>query len=129
MFVMLSQLTTTCPRMSFVASFDVSRLIPCRSYQLAVVNPKINAECNNLQIGDTLCLGLSGQDCSSTYVVKPNDTCDLITSSQSVNATMLWANNPQINADCTNIYVGEVCPGAMYQVSDNTHFSPGSLCR
>ncbi|PSR81320.1 hypothetical protein PHLCEN_2v6399 [Hermanssonia centrifuga] len=85
------------------------------TYQLAVVNPKIDAQCNNLQPGDTLCLGLTGQDCTTTYVVSQEDTCDLITSKHSINSTMLWANNPQINADCSNLYVGEVlCAGSVF---------------
>ena len=36
------------------------------------------------------------------------DTCDDIYAAQSINATLLYGNNPQINPDCTNIYVGEV---------------------
>ena len=78
------------------------------SYQLAVVNAGIDQSCNNLQPGQDLCLGWTGQDCTTTYVVKQNDDCDLITSMHSINSTMLYANNPQINPDCTNLYVGEV---------------------
>lgn len=80
----------------------------CSSYQLAVTNPNIDGTCNNLQPGQTLCLGYQGQDCQTTYVVKGGDTCDQITGVHGINATMLWANNQQINADCTNIYIGEV---------------------
>lgn len=78
------------------------------TYQLAVTNPQIDGTCNNLQPGQSLCLGYAGQDCQTTYVVKGGDTCDQIVSVHGINSTMLWANNQQINADCTNIYIGEV---------------------
>ena len=72
------------------------------------MNPKIDDECSNLQIGDTLCLGTAGEDCTTTYVIKANDTCDQLSASWNVNSTMMYANNPQINGDCTNLYIGEV---------------------
>ena len=73
-----------------------------------MTNPGIDEACNNLQVGDSLCLGYTGQDCQTTYVVQKGDTCDQIVQIHGINSTMLYANNPQINADCTNIYVGEV---------------------
>lgn len=51
---------------------------------------------------------MSGEDCTTTYVIQANDTCDQITASHAINSTMLYANNPQINVDCTNLYIGEV---------------------
>lgn len=36
------------------------------------------------------------------------DTCDAIAAAKNVNTTLLHENNPQINPDCTNIYIGEV---------------------
>jgi hypothetical protein len=35
-------------------------------------------------------------------------TCDLISSTYGLTNTTLYLNNPQINNDCSNIYVGEV---------------------
>lgn len=79
------------------------------TYQLAVINAGIiDATCSNLVPGNTICLGYQDQDCTTTYVVKANDTCDQITSAQGTNSTMLWANNPQIDSVCDNIYIGEV---------------------
>jgi len=79
------------------------------TYQLAVVNNiNVDAQCNNLAPGENLCLGWSGDDCTTTYVVQPNDDCDIITSMANINETILYMNNPQINSDCTNIYIGEV---------------------
>lgn len=83
-------------------------MIP-RSYQLAVVNHGvIDSTCSNLQPGGEICLGTAGEDCSTTYVVKDNDTCDGINSAHGLNSTILYLNNPQINQACDNIYIGEV---------------------
>jgi LysM repeat protein len=79
------------------------------TYQLAVVNEGIiDVACDNLMPGETICLGFSGEDCSTTYVVDFNDTCDQVASAYGINTTTLYYNNPQLNADCTNLYVGEV---------------------
>ncbi|KAF9218595.1 hypothetical protein BS17DRAFT_741937 [Gyrodon lividus] len=88
------------------------------TYQLAVVNINtIDAECSNLVPGANICLGLQGQDCSTTYVVEKDDTCDDISGAYGVNTTILYMNNPQINEDCSNIYVGEVlCTAGTVQV-------------
>lgn len=81
------------------------------SYQLTAINSaKINAECSNLQIGDTLCLGHEGEDCSTTHIVQADNTCDGLYSQYNINSTILFANNPQVNQDCANLYIGEVCP-------------------
>jgi len=79
------------------------------TYQLAVNNiKKINQGCTNLVPGESLCLGTAGKDCTTTYVVAAGDTCDKIASVAGVNTTILSVNNPQINAECTDIYPGEV---------------------
>lgn len=36
------------------------------------------------------------------------DTCDAVAAAHNVNTTLLYENNPQINPECTNIYIGEV---------------------
>lgn len=78
------------------------------SYQLAAVNSDIDSLCDNLEPGEVICLGTSGEDCTTTHVVAADDTCDSITSTYAINSTMLFANNPQIDAACDNIYIGEV---------------------
>ena len=83
-------------------------LIFLPSYQLAAVNPQIDAGCTNLMPDEVLCLGTQGEDCTTTYVVQPDDTCDQISQNHGLNNTILYENNPQINQDCTNIYIGEV---------------------
>ena len=83
------------------------------TYQLAALNPEINAGCLNLKPGQTLCLAEAAQeDCQDVYVVKSADTCSGIAQSHATNSTILALNNPQINEDCSNIYIGEVlCVG------------------
>lgn len=79
------------------------------SYQLAVNNVNhINAECTDLEVGQVLCIGTQGHDCQTTHVVGAGDSCDAIDSAAGVNMTLLIANNPQINEQCSNIYIGEV---------------------
>ncbi|KAI0339351.1 hypothetical protein BDW22DRAFT_1336613 [Trametopsis cervina] len=105
-----------CTRQYTVKAGDICDSISAANnvstYQLATVNPGIDTRCSNLQPGEVVCLGHANEDCSTTYVVQPNDSCEIITSKHGINSTTLWFNNPQINEDCTNIYVGEVlCTG------------------
>jgi len=114
-----SALAKDCTRTYTVQAGDICDSISAAhnvsTYQLAVVNPKIDSQCSNLTPGDTLCLGYAGEDCNQTYIVRKDDTCDLISQRTGVNSTLLWANNPQINNECTNIYIGEVlCTGNTY---------------
>jgi hypothetical protein len=51
---------------------------------------------------------LSLSDLTSSLVVKSGDTCDEVSSVAGINSTILWANNPQIDSQCSNIYIGEV---------------------
>jgi LysM repeat protein len=104
---------TSCTRSYTVVAGDycdaISAAHNVSTYQLAALNfPAVNAECTNLQVGQQLCLGIQGEDCQSTYVVQSGDSCEQVMNIFSVNATILSLNNPQINSDCTNIYVGEV---------------------
>ena len=72
------------------------------------MNPDIDDLCHNLAIDQVLCLGTEGEDCTTTHVVVPNDSCELLTSTYGVNSTILYQNNPQLDAECSNLYVGEV---------------------
>jgi hypothetical protein len=80
------------------------------SYQLAVVNiDNINPQCSNLVPYSSICLGWAGEDCTTTYVVQLGDTCDEVAAAWGLNTTIFYLNNPQLNSDCTNLYIGEVC--------------------
>jgi hypothetical protein len=59
--------------------------------------------------GQDLCLGTSGEDCTNTYVVEPNDTCDKVAHAHKIDLGVLYHNNPQLDAKCDNMYIGEVC--------------------
>ncbi|KAG6840384.1 hypothetical protein C0991_007045 [Blastosporella zonata] len=88
------------------------------TYQLSAVNPQIDSTCSNLVPGNQICLGYSGEDCSTTYVVVADDTCAQIAANHGFNTTILFMNNPQIDStDCSNIYIGEVlCVSGAVQV-------------
>ncbi|KAL4068836.1 carbohydrate-binding module family 50 protein [Scleroderma yunnanense] len=103
----------TCSRSYTVQPGDtcdsISAANNASTYQLAVANwPSINDDCTNLQPNSTICLGDVGEDCQTTYVVKQGDTCDDISAAAAINETILVLNNPQIDAGCSNLYVGEV---------------------
>lgn len=110
--VFVHVLATSCTRTYTVQNGDICDSISAANnvstYQLAVVNPEINHDCTNLLPGQQLCLGHSGEDCTTTYVVKLNDDCNIVSSAYNINATVLSHNNPQLNADCSNMYIGEV---------------------
>jgi len=110
--VFVPALAQSCARTYTVQAGDICDSISAThntsTYQLAVLNPPINPGCTNLMPGQTLCLGTSGEDCTTTYVVRPNDDCNIVASKNNINTTVLSINNPQLNADCTNMYIGEV---------------------
>ncbi|CAE6444859.1 unnamed protein product [Rhizoctonia solani] len=104
---------TECTRTYTVKEGDwcntISQAQNVSTYQLSTVNAdKINDACTNLEIGQELCLGTKGQDCTKTYNVVKDDTCDKIIMGAGINATMLYTNNPQIDDRCSNILIGQV---------------------
>jgi len=78
------------------------------THQLAYLNPQINDKCSNLMPGEQLCLSTSSVDCAQTYVVQPHDTCDGVAAVHHIHRDTLYRENPQINRQCTNMYIGEV---------------------
>lgn len=111
-FVAQTVFAADCARTYTVVEGDICDSISAKNsvstYQLAVVNPQINSDCSNLTPGESLCLGLTGQDCTTTYVIQPNDDCDLVSNAHGLNTTTLMTSNPQIDAECSNLYIGEV---------------------
>jgi len=73
-----------------------------------VNNPEVNDACDNLVPDTEICLGESGMDCTKVYTVVAGDTCEWIQEMYGMTEDVLYGNNPQINAECTNIYIGEV---------------------
>ncbi|KIJ09785.1 hypothetical protein PAXINDRAFT_157809 [Paxillus involutus ATCC 200175] len=81
------------------------------SYQLAAVNPGVIGQgCQNLYIGEILCLGLTGQDCQTTYVARFGQTCVDIADAYNISKSTILANNPNLEQNCANLYADEVLP-------------------
>ena len=55
-----------------------------------------------------LCLAKKNEDCKQVYRVKPNDYCELVAEAHGIELSTLYHNNPQLNHDCTNLYIDEV---------------------
>ncbi|KAI0666505.1 hypothetical protein C8Q78DRAFT_455167 [Trametes maxima] len=96
------------------------------SFQLETANSgKIDASCDNLKVGELLCLGIIGQDCEVTQVVKTGDNCESIATVAATTVAIMLANNPNVDSNCDNLHVGEVLCTAddiivvqKYQVED-----------
>ncbi|KAF8137346.1 hypothetical protein EV363DRAFT_1317724 [Boletus edulis] len=106
-------LPANCDRNATVVAGDICDGISAKynvsTYQLATVNSGvIDANCDNLQVGEVICLGLTGQDCMTTYVVQSGDTCTSIADAYSIPQSTLLTNNPNVNSNCTNLYPNEV---------------------
>ncbi|KAG1731323.1 uncharacterized protein EDB91DRAFT_724335 [Suillus paluster] len=79
------------------------------TYQLETVNHDIvDGKCDNLVPNETLCLGITGQYCDVVHVVQTGDICYEVAYQANITLTTLYANNPNINSTCGNIYPGEV---------------------
>lgn len=75
-------------------------------------NPEINVGCTNIQLAAAYCVGGGGNACAKVYTVVSGDSCAAIVKSQGVTQARLNALNPQINAACSNLGVGEnLCVG------------------
>ncbi|KAF8876162.1 hypothetical protein BD779DRAFT_1561260 [Infundibulicybe gibba] len=101
-----------CARNYTVAPGDVCDKISATqhasTYQLASANSQIDPLCDNIFVGQVLCLGLVGHDCQDTHIIQSGEGCDTITAGAGITSDILRTNNPNVNANCTNIYPGEV---------------------
>ncbi|THU91446.1 hypothetical protein K435DRAFT_841034 [Dendrothele bispora CBS 962.96] len=106
-----STVNAQCARNYTVAPGDfcdgISAAQHASTFQLANANPTIDAACDNLQADQVICLGLLGKDCSTTTVVEAGSGCDVITADAGIPISTLLHNNPNVAADCSNIYPGE----------------------
>ncbi|KAI0785940.1 hypothetical protein C8Q75DRAFT_294400 [Abortiporus biennis] len=110
--VLPRQLPDNCARTYTVQLGDVCDSISAAhnvsTFQLAHVNSNIDPLCDNLALGEPLCLGITGQDCQTIHVVQSGDFCALIATEAGIDTSTLLANNPNVLSDCSNIYPGEV---------------------
>jgi len=109
----VSAASSSCTRTYTVQPGDYCDLISAANnastWQMAVLNSDaVKNDCGSLQPGQNLCIGSQGQDCQTTHVVQAGDTCSAVVAKANINMTMFMSNNPQIDADCTNMYIGEV---------------------
>ncbi|KAF9530903.1 hypothetical protein CPB83DRAFT_849840 [Crepidotus variabilis] len=99
----------TCSRTYTIQSGDycykISRTQNVSTYQLASVNEGIIAEdCSNLSIGEQICLGIIGHDCTHTYVVQVGDSCESIATVSDITVADIHRLNPQLVDGCPNLY-------------------------
>ncbi|KAH9954329.1 hypothetical protein BC827DRAFT_1379516 [Russula dissimulans] len=110
--VFTSVFATSCTRTYTVEPGDtcygISEANDVPSYQLAVLNPGIDAVCDNLIPGQLLCLETTTMHCESTHTVEENDTCIDLANEYHISLNRLYHNNPQLNSECTNLIIGEV---------------------
>ncbi|KAJ4470891.1 hypothetical protein J3R30DRAFT_3408145 [Lentinula aciculospora] len=72
-------------------------------------NPTIDSNCDNLFIGEQLCIpSTPPPTCTSDYAVKAGDVCDSIASQFGVTLAQLEAANPEIDPLCDNLQIGEI---------------------
>ncbi|KAJ6477835.1 hypothetical protein C8R47DRAFT_1139600 [Mycena vitilis] len=104
------------------------------------LNPELNAACTNIQLGSAYCVaavptfslsttppsstptnvasGTDTKDCAKYDTVVSGDTCPVIEARNGVSDSLFRALNPEINAACTNIILGEAyCVAALPGVS------------
>ncbi|KAF8066583.1 hypothetical protein FPV67DRAFT_1197482 [Lyophyllum atratum] len=90
----------TCDAISFAQNAS--------TYQLLLSNPTVDDACDNLFVGQILCLGAVGRDCTTVRRVEDGDSCAVILEDAAITFDILRANNPNVDAECANIYPGEV---------------------
>ena len=71
-------------------------------YSIFTLSSQIN------ELVQPLCLRIVGEDCTTVHVVATGDSCVTIDEAVGIDLQTLIANNPQLTAECTNIYPGEV---------------------
>ncbi|KAI0089986.1 hypothetical protein BDY19DRAFT_992924, partial [Irpex rosettiformis] len=106
-------LPADCSRSYKVNDGDTCDIISAKesvsTYQLALVNKGvIDSGCDNLFVGEVICLGIIGQDCTTVHTVKNGNTCDAIEEWAGIDFATLLANNKNINNQCSNLRSGEV---------------------
>lgn len=118
-----------------------------RRFQLAFANSNIDPLCDNLAEGEVcstsvqvlcrytltlllkpLCLGITGQDCTTTHVIQSGDLCTTIAQTAGIDESVLLANNRNVNNVCSNIYPGEVSNPVAFARIAATHRLDEVLC-
>ncbi|KAK0490268.1 hypothetical protein IW261DRAFT_1353346 [Armillaria novae-zelandiae] len=103
---------SNCARRHTVVAGDtcdgIEATLNVSTFQLAHVNTAIDAGCDNLLIGQVLCLGIIGQDCNQTDIVGAGDSCSGIATANNIDLAILLVNNRNVNSACSNLLFGTV---------------------
>ncbi|KAJ3844453.1 hypothetical protein F5878DRAFT_117463 [Lentinula raphanica] len=76
---------------------------------LLAANPAVDANCDNLFIGQQLCIPAApSTDCQAEYTVKSGDVCISIANMFNITAAQLEAANSDIDPLCDNLQPGEI---------------------
>ncbi|PPR06460.1 hypothetical protein CVT24_002621 [Panaeolus cyanescens] len=102
---------TGCTKYTTIKAGESCDLIAQRSqisnYDLERINPTIS--CANLIQGHAICVDAPEVDCSAVYIVDGSEGgCSNIASAHDITFSELRTLNPNINEQCTNIYIGQV---------------------
>ncbi|KAK0455682.1 uncharacterized protein EV420DRAFT_1481134 [Desarmillaria tabescens] len=108
----LSAAQEDCSRSYVIATGDTCNSI-CQAqgvsnYQLGLVNPLIDANCDNLIPGQVICLGFFGHDCTETHTVVAGDSCNSVVAAAGIDDAVFMCNNKNINENCSNLDIGYV---------------------
>ncbi|KAH7870377.1 uncharacterized protein C8R40DRAFT_1175615 [Lentinula edodes] len=75
---------------------------------LLAANPVLDAKCDDLFVGQKLCIPVALVSCRAQYIVKPSDVCISIANMFDITAAQLEAANSKIDPLCDNLQNGEI---------------------
>ncbi|KAJ7894191.1 hypothetical protein B0H14DRAFT_2683543 [Mycena olivaceomarginata] len=91
--------------------------------QFIALNPGINSECTNFLAEEAYCVSTAAitgppgnlvagsltpaEGCEEYYTIESGDTCNLVAGEWGLTVAQFVALNPEINAECTNLFLGE----------------------
>ncbi|KAJ3787255.1 hypothetical protein GGU11DRAFT_501508 [Lentinula aff. detonsa] len=87
---------------AIAAKFNVS------DAALLAANPAVDSNCDNLFVGQQLCIPTAPASCQAQYTVKSGDVCISIANMFNITAAQLEAANSDIDPLCDNLQPGEV---------------------
>ncbi|KAJ4000371.1 hypothetical protein F5050DRAFT_571825 [Lentinula boryana] len=87
---------------AIAAKFNVS------DAALLAANPAVDSNCDNLFVGQQLCIPTAPASCQAEYTVKSGDVCISIANMFNITAAQLEAANTDIDPLCDNLQPGEL---------------------
>ncbi|KAJ7713613.1 hypothetical protein B0H16DRAFT_1620823 [Mycena metata] len=90
--------------------------------QIIALNPEINSQCTNFFAEEAYCVSSAAitgppanlvvgsltpaEGCVEYYTIESGDTCNLVAGEWGLSFAQFVALNPEINAQCTNLFLG-----------------------